>query len=150
MLRAGLWVLAVGVVLIAMAGGLLFGLFHTFNPAPPPSNFPKPATALQSQQQDIEQFSRLIAMDRSFSPAARAEADRQIAALKAVLRQVNESLWSIEDQIRDYEARQVFDAEFVRLARAVYRNNDERGRLKRRINELLGSAIVEEKQYTNY
>ena len=84
MLRAGLWVLAVGVVLIAMAGGLLFGLFHTFNPAPPPSNFPKPATALQSQQQDIEQFSRLIAMDRSFSPAARAEADRQIAALRSV------------------------------------------------------------------
>ena len=82
--------------------------------------------------------------------ASAAVADRQIAALKAVLRQVNESLWSIEDQIRDYEARQVFDAEFVRLARAVYRNNDERGRLKRRINELLGSAIVEEKQYTNH
>lgn len=73
-----------------------------------------------------------------------------IPVLKTKLRAVNETLWAIEDDIRAHEAQQKFDAEFVRLARAVYRNNDERGRLKREINELLGSPIGEEKQYMKY
>jgi hypothetical protein len=75
--------LVVAVIFVAVAGGLLLCLFHKFNPAPPSSDFPKPANALQAQQQDIEQFSRLLAMDRSFSPAARREAHRQIAELRS-------------------------------------------------------------------
>ncbi len=63
---------------------------------------------------------------------------------------VNERLWVIEDDIRDKERAQAFDAEFIRLARAVYVENDERAAIKRRINARLGSTIVEEKSYRSY
>ena len=63
---------------------------------------------------------------------------------------VNKRLWVIEDDIRDKERAQAFDAEFIRLARAVYVVNDERALIKRRINTTLGSAIVEEKSYRDY
>ncbi|HEX5278490.1 MAG TPA: DUF6165 family protein [Micropepsaceae bacterium] len=81
---------------------------------------------------------------------AAAALDPRILTLKRALREVNETLWSIEDEIRQKEARKEFDAEFIRLARAVYENNDKRGRLKREINILLQSDLSEEKQYTNY
>lgn len=68
----------------------------------------------------------------------------------ALLKAVNERLWVIEDDIRIKESRQEFDAEFIRLARAVYFENDERARLKREINMALGSALVEEKSYQDY
>ncbi len=71
------------------------------------------------------------------------------ADVDALLR-VNERLWAIEDEIRDKERAQSFDAEFVRLARAVYFENDERAAIKRRINTTLGSSIVEEKSYREY
>jgi Family of unknown function (DUF6165) len=66
------------------------------------------------------------------------------------LLEVNERLWVIEDDIRDKERAQAFDAEFIRLARAVYVENDERAAIKRRINLNLGSSIVEEKSYAEY
>ena len=74
----------------------------------------------------------------------------QIVELRAQLKAVNERLWIIEDDIRILEKRQQFDAEFVRLARAVYFENDERARLKKEINLALGSAYVEEKSYQDY
>ncbi|MEP6885510.1 MAG: DUF6165 family protein [Gammaproteobacteria bacterium] len=66
------------------------------------------------------------------------------------LLKVNERLWAIEDDIRDKERGQAFDAEFIRLARAVYFENDERAAIKRRINTSLGSSIIEEKSYREY
>lgn len=66
------------------------------------------------------------------------------------LRAVNESLWDIEDQIRGLEAARSFDQRFVELARQVYITNDRRAGVKRRVNEFLGSDIVEEKHYVNY
>ena len=63
---------------------------------------------------------------------------------------MNEALWDIEDQIRDKELAQRFDAGFIELARAVYVTNDERAAIKKRINTLLGSRIVEEKSYQPY
>jgi hypothetical protein len=63
---------------------------------------------------------------------------------------VNEELWEIEDNIRAKEAQKIFDAEFVALARAVYLTNDRRSAIKREINLLLKSALIEEKQYTPY
>jgi Flp pilus assembly protein TadD len=74
----------------------------------------------------------------------------QLAALSAELRAVNEALWQIEDDIRLCERRQDFGPRFVELARSVYRTNDRRAELKRRINELLGSNLVEEKSYAAY
>ena len=56
----------------------------------------------------------------------------------------------IEDDIRDCECAKDFGAKFVELARAVYFTNDERAAVKRQINELLGSAIMEEKSYAAY
>jgi hypothetical protein len=68
-------------------------------------------------------------------------------ALEAELQGINAALWDIEDAIRAADARGDFGAEFVALAQAVYRMNDRRAAVKRRINLLLGSAIVEEKSY---
>ncbi len=70
--------------------------------------------------------------------------------LRRQLSDANRRLWDIEDQIRQKEASRSFDADFVALARAVYRTNDERSRIKRAINELLQSGIIEEKQYVDY
>jgi hypothetical protein len=66
------------------------------------------------------------------------------------LKRTNEQLWQIEDEIRDCERRQDFGPRFVELARSVYRTNDRRAELKRKINELSGSTIVEEKSYVVY
>lgn len=60
---------------------------------------------------------------------------------------VNRDLWEIEDNIREHEAARDFGRGFVRLARSVYRKNDRRAAIKRQINEMLGSALVEEKSY---
>ena len=74
----------------------------------------------------------------------------RLLELKADLRAVNQRLWEIENAIRGKEAQKLFDEEFIELARSVYIMNDERGRIKRNINLLLNSRIVEEKQYLRY
>ena len=66
------------------------------------------------------------------------------------LKKVNEELWEIEDNIRLKESAGAFDEEFIELARAVYITNDKRAAIKRQINEMLGSTIVEEKSYADY
>ena len=70
--------------------------------------------------------------------------------LHAALKALNLRLWDIEDAIREKEHRGEFDARFIELARSVYRTNDERSAVKRKINVLTGSVIVEEKSYTAY
>ena len=97
-------------------------------------------------------------------PAKHANVMRELAALDAVrgrevaevpelpalyseLKSVNLALWQIEDSIREHERDGQFDERFIELARGVYRNNDRRAVLKRRINQLTGSEIVEEKSY---
>ncbi len=74
----------------------------------------------------------------------------ELAALTAQLKQVNEALWEIEDAIRDCEREQDFGPKFIELARSVYHSNDRRATLKRQINELLGSKLIEEKSYAAY
>lgn len=73
-----------------------------------------------------------------------------LAALAAELKAVNETLWQVEDDIRDCERAKDFGETFIRLARAVYVNNDQRAAIKRRVNDLLGSTLVEEKSYAPY
>ena len=82
--------------------------------------------------------------------AAHPASQQDITALRAELKAVNERLWVIEDDIRLQEKAQAFDAEFIRLARAVYFENDIRARVKKDINLALGSAYVEEKSYQDY
>jgi hypothetical protein len=73
-----------------------------------------------------------------------------LAKLIVELKAANLALWTIEDDIRDHEREGDFGESFVALARSIYRINDERAAIKRRINVLLDSAIVEEKSYSNY
>jgi hypothetical protein len=82
--------------------------------------------------------------------AAHPASQQDIHALRAELKSVNERLWVIEDDIRLKEKAQTFDADFVRLARAVYFENDQRARVKKAINLALGSSFVEEKSYQEY
>jgi len=72
------------------------------------------------------------------------------APLRSALLAVNTRLWRIEDAIRAKDAAGDFGQDFISLARAVYRENDERGRIKQALNRLLRSALVEEKQYSAY
>ncbi|MGP0061279.1 MAG: DUF6165 family protein [Beijerinckiaceae bacterium] len=74
----------------------------------------------------------------------------ELSRLTAALKEVNAELWRIEDDIRAQERAKTFGAEFVALARSVYRTNDRRAALKREINELLRSVLIEEKSYTTY
>jgi tetratricopeptide (TPR) repeat protein len=71
----------------------------------------------------------------------------ELSELVAELKAVNERLWQIEDDIRLCERDQDFGPRFIELARSVYRENDRRAALKRAINELLGSRLIEEKSY---
>lgn len=73
-----------------------------------------------------------------------------LATLTADIKKVNEALWEIEDDIRDCERDKDFGPRFVELARSVYKTNDRRAALKRDINTLLGSELVEEKSYQSY
>lgn len=73
--------------------------------------------------------------------------DPVVARVRYELRAVNERLWDIEDEIRACDGRGEFGPGFIALARAVHQNNDQRARLKRELNEHLGSALVEEKSY---
>ncbi|HEV2568001.1 DUF6165 family protein [Sphingomonas sp.] len=104
-----------------------------------------------------------IKRERIERPSARANVLRELELLSAIgaealrrsgvpplmdeLREVNTALWEIEDAIREEEERGIFGPEFIGLARSVYMRNDERAAIKRRINALLGSALVEEKSY---
>jgi tetratricopeptide (TPR) repeat protein len=74
----------------------------------------------------------------------------ELDQLASELRSVNEALWQIEDEIRLCERRQEFGPRFVELARAVYHQNDRRVALKRRIGEVAGSELVEEKDYSGH
>jgi hypothetical protein len=108
-----------------------------------------------------------IKAERITARSARTNVRRELAALNAVmaanaprragfarlrqsLRRINLKIWDIEDAIRQKERDKAFDAEFIALARSVYRTNDRRAAVKREINTLLGSQLVEEKSYARY
>ncbi len=66
------------------------------------------------------------------------------------LRVVNNKLWNIEDQIRIKEKNNIFDEEFIELARLVYLENDQRFSIKQNINKMYKSRFIEEKSYEKY
>lgn len=91
------------------------------------------------------ELATLVATAKKYIPESK-ELNTYIDAL----RKANKILWDIEDNIRAKEFNQEFDEEFIHLARGVYINNDHRCAIKRKINELCGSRIVEEKSYQEY
>lgn len=88
----------------------------------------------------------LLRADWAASPLSATDVSSLVRELKAV----NEALWEIEDGIRVKESRGTFDDEFIQLARSVYRTNDRRTAIKRELNLLLRSELIEEKSYADY
>ncbi len=76
--------------------------------------------------------------------------EAKLAPFHQHLKKINQTLWKIEDDIRDKEAAKEFDDAFIELARLVYITNDQRAAVKKDINVTFGSALVEEKSYKNY
>jgi hypothetical protein len=87
----------------------------------------------------------LAALESAWSRSVRP--CEELAALAEELADVNRGLWRVEDELRQSERAGNFNARFIELARSVYRNNDQRSELKRRIDLLLGSKVTEEKVY---
>jgi hypothetical protein len=109
-------------------------------------------TILEIKSERIRDAAKLenVRMELAALTAARDAALPHIEGLEALCRELKEAnlaLWCIEEDIREHERRGYFGASFIILARAVYTKNDHRSRLKRRINELLGAHLVEEKDY---
>jgi hypothetical protein len=78
------------------------------------------------------------------------ESNSTVNSLVKELESVNEKLWDVEDKLRDKERSKQFDDEFIKLARDVYFTNDERSRIKKNLNEVTNSKLVEEKSYQKY
>ena len=76
--------------------------------------------------------------------------DPELNELASRLKALNEQLWDLEDQIRECERREDFGPAFVGTARCIYRTNDERAAVKRKINLATGSKLIEEKSYSGY
>ena len=81
---------------------------------------------------------------------AHVEPSPELDALTGELKAINEALWDIENGVREHERSREFNSRFIELVRAVYLNNDKRSAIKRRINALTGSRLVEEKLYSEY
>ena len=75
---------------------------------------------------------------------------KEIEILYKDLKEINEKLWKIEDEIRLCEKNSDFKDKFIQLSRDVYFTNDKRSKTKLEINKILGSNIIEIKQYTQY
>ena len=98
--------------------------------------------ALENVEQELKKLQSILTQNGSKT--------METIQLEGELRRTNQQLWGIEDKIRDKERANSFDDEFIQLARSVYITNDERSRIKRKINDLLGSELVEEKSYAEY
>ncbi|MFP6734375.1 MAG: DUF6165 family protein [Rhodospirillales bacterium] len=112
-------------------------------------------TILEIKLERIKEPAKLENIRREMEILAHTSADglaqsEELDGLTQELKDVNERLWQIEDDIRACEAAGDFGPRFIELARAVYINNDQRARAKRDINVLLGSDIIEEKSYQPY
>jgi hypothetical protein len=79
-----------------------------------------------------------------------AAGQAKLAPLKQALKDINQELWIIEDDIRDCEYVKDFSDKFIQLARAVYVTNDKRAKVKKDINIAFGSELIEEKSYKDY
>jgi hypothetical protein len=120
-----------------------------------PGEFLDKLTILEIKSERITEPAKLANVTRELGAlraawAASPYAEHDVARLRTELKRINEALWEIEDRIRLKEAERSFDADFIELARSVYRNNDRRAAIKRELNLALGSELVEEKSHPRY
>ena len=92
----------------------------------------------------------LSLLRQTWAASPLSQREQNVTGLMQELQEINESLWDIEDRLRRKEAAQAFDDEFIQLARSVYEINDERAAIKREINRLMSSGLIEEKSYPDY
>ena len=104
-------------------------------------------TILQIKQEKIEDSTKRKNVSKELELLQSRVQVRIPNDLISQLKQVNEQLWDIEDQIRICEKNQDFGTEFIQLARSVYITNDKRAELKREINVYTNSELIEEKSY---
>lgn len=76
--------------------------------------------------------------------------NKKLLLYEKKLIKINKKLWDIEDKIRFLESKKNFNQQFINLARAIYINNDKRSEIKKKINKLTGSRLIEEKSYKSY
>lgn len=112
-------------------------------------------TILEIKSERIKDEEKLINVRRELALLKETWAqsvveDEVIRQLHDQLKEINETLWDIEDDIRDEERGKRFEERFIELARNVYFTNDRRSRVKKELNQHLGSEIVEEKSYQDY
>ena len=112
-------------------------------------------TILEIKLQNMKDEAKLANVRREYEILmetfhANIEETEELRSLIDALRAANQKIWDIEDEIRDLERAKNFGDQFVAVARSVYRSNDRRAAIKRRINELLNSVIIEEKSYSDY
>ena len=111
-------------------------------------------TILEIKERNITSQSAILNIRRELSFLSQilkdSSAENLISKQKDLLFAVNQKLWIVEDDIRDKEFNKEFDQQFIDLARSVYRLNDERASIKKEINQLLESEIVEEKSYKDF
>ena len=117
-------------------------------------------TILELKKIHVHDSNKLVNIDNELSHLMecfnilKIKAEREILkdliSLKNKLFNVNQKLWNIEDAIREKEATQEFDPQFIELARSVYIVNDERASIKKEINILTKSKLIEEKSYKKY
>lgn len=120
-----------------------------------PGEFLDKLTILEIKEERINDAVKVENVRREKTALERAAAahivhNDVIDRLRKDLKAVNELLWDVEDDIRQCERDRDFGGKFVDLARSVYINNDHRAKLKREINEALGSLFLEEKSYVEY
>ena len=112
-------------------------------------------TILQIKADKIQDISKLENVNKELELLTNSlhegvKITNELKLIMDELQKVNETLWVIEDKIRLHEASGKFDTDFIELARAVYKENDKRANLKRKINNTLGSGLIEEKSYSAY
>ena len=103
---------------------------------------------IESAEKKANVDNELSMLNKVWADAVTEDAD--ITSMRKELKNINEALWDIEDDIRDEERGKRFTEKFIELARSVYVTNDQRGDVKKRINIHLKSDIVEEKSYQDY
>ena len=95
---------------------------------------------IKNEFDELEPLANILFND--FSP--------KINYLYSKLSQINNELWVIEDEVREYEKNKNFNSKFIELARSVYFTNDKRSVIKKEINILTKSGLIEEKSYEDY
>ena len=111
-------------------------------------------TILEIKKTNISDSNKLLNINKEFDYLVDIVENQLCLSRRDIfyidLLDINKKLWDIEDKIRNKERLKSFDEEFIELSRSVYFTNDERSKIKKKINDITGSNFSEEKSYEEY